>query len=63
MFYFEGLWIKIHGNAIKTHLLAPFMLVLIGASGPADEPYFVLGDFLFRMPVRVSSQRFDFYED
>ena len=63
MLYFEGLWIKIHGNAIKTHLLAPFVLVLIGASGPADEPYFVLGDFLFRVSMCISAQGLDFNED
>ncbi len=55
MLYFEGLWIKIHRNAVKSDLLAPFMLVLIGTSSPADEPYFVLGDFLFGMSVGISS--------
>ena len=63
MLYFEGLWIKIHRNAVKSDFLAPFMLVLVGTSSPADEPYFVLGDFLFGMSVGISSKGFDFYED
>ena len=54
MLYFEGLWIKIHRNAVKTDFLAPFVLVLVGASCPTYQSNFVLGDFLFRMTVSVS---------
>jgi hypothetical protein len=54
MLYFKGLWIKIHRNAVKTDFLAPFVLVLVGTSSPTDQSNFVLGDFLFRMTVRVS---------
>jgi hypothetical protein len=63
MLYFEGLWIKIHRNAVKTDFLPPFVLVLVGASGSTDEPNFVLGDFLFRMSMGISSKGFDFDEN
>jgi hypothetical protein len=63
MLYFKGLWIKIHRNAVKTNFLAPFMLVLVGTSGPTYEPNFILRDFLFRVSMGVSSERLDFYED
>ena len=62
MLYFEGLWIKIHGNAIKTYFLAPFMLVLIGARSTINEPYFVLSNFFFRMSVRIYAQGLQLYE-
>ncbi len=63
MLYFKGLWIKINRNTIKTHFLAPFVLVLVGASSSINEPYFVLGNFLFRMSMRISAQGLHFYED
>ena len=63
MLYFKGLWIKIHRNAVKTDFLTPFVLVLVGASGSTDEPNFVLGDFLFRMSMGISSKGFDFDEN
>jgi hypothetical protein len=55
MLYFERLWIKIHGNAIKTDFLAPFVLVLVGTGGPIDQSNFILSDFLFWVPMGVSS--------